>query len=300
MVRIYYTDLQHFIFHSLTTPPPMLHFTHIYEAARAALNITRDEYALCNFIKTLSSNPSSSRPGWCDSTREQKADFVGISVRGLDGMEERMVALGLIEKARRHTRTTQLWWDTVELAKTAANQQPAQSAGLGQSAQSAGLESAQSAGLTGTNCTLNLHKLHTLRNNKRKENNTGSDVSVNDVFALSSSPKAGTPDELFNALAGFYKAWPQEWSTGIMASSKGSAWSQEERGHIVRTFARWAIESGKGTDTYQQLNARLQRWFSDQYLRRQSGQGLGGIPTAPQHQAAGSGVHLSNPAFKPL
>ena len=283
----------------------MLPFTHIFEHARISLgNLSRDEYALCNFIQVLSSHPNSSRPGWCDSTREQKADFVGLSLRGLDKMEARLVQLELIVKDKRHTKTTTKWWDAVQMAK-AETSKSAQSAGLPaeeatESAQSAGLQSAQSAGKTGTKCTKNLHKVQPLSNNNNKGITTGENVVKNPPYHLRSSPNATTPDELFAAMGEFYKQNTEEWATGIMENSKGSAWSNEERGLIVRTFTRWAIENNKGQDTYHQLNARLQRWFSDQHLRKQAGQGLGGIPTNTTGQAPGSTPPSNNPAFKPL
>jgi uncharacterized phage protein (TIGR02220 family) len=99
----------------------MLRFTHIYEIARKRMRLTRDEYALCNYISTWASHPKSVRAGWCDRTFQQKADFIGITKRGVIKMQQRMVAIGLIDTdpLTSYTRTTVAWFDAVIAAKNA-------------------------------------------------------------------------------------------------------------------------------------------------------------------------------------
>ena len=99
----------------------MLRFTHIYEIARQRMGLSRDEYALCNYVATWASNPKSTRAGWCDRTFDQKAAFIGITKRGVIKMQQRLVALDLIEKdpLTSYTRTTVAWFDTVMAAKNA-------------------------------------------------------------------------------------------------------------------------------------------------------------------------------------
>lgn len=94
-------------------------FTHIYEHARAAMDLSRDEYALCNYIATWSANPASPRAGWCNRTLSQKAAFIGITERGITKMQNRLIELGLIEKdpITAHTRTTVAWFEMVNAAK---------------------------------------------------------------------------------------------------------------------------------------------------------------------------------------
>ena len=98
-----------------------LTFTTIEEAARKELGISRDEYALCNYVQTWSAHPKNRQPGYCDRTRQQMADFVGITERGLLKMLDRLESLGLIERystTKFLHRITQHWFDTVELAKS--------------------------------------------------------------------------------------------------------------------------------------------------------------------------------------
>lgn len=99
----------------------MLRFTHIYEIARQRMGLSRDEYALCNYIATWASHPKSTRAGWCDRTFQQKADFIGITKRGVIKMQQRLAAIDLIETdpLTSYTRTTVAWFDAVIAAKNA-------------------------------------------------------------------------------------------------------------------------------------------------------------------------------------
>lgn len=96
-----------------------LGFTYIYESARKRMDISRDEYALCNYIQTWASYPSNSRPGWCDRTVKQKAEFIGVTDRGLQKMQTRLIELGLIEKDPNlfHYRITRAWFELVTQAR---------------------------------------------------------------------------------------------------------------------------------------------------------------------------------------
>ncbi len=97
-----------------------LTFTTIEEPARAALEITRDDYALCNYIQTWSSHPGNKQPGYCDRTRQQMADFIGVTTRGIMKMLDRLERVGLVERLSEKRflhRITMRWFDTVSLAK---------------------------------------------------------------------------------------------------------------------------------------------------------------------------------------
>lgn len=71
--------------------------TLINESARKRLGITRDEYALCAYVHYRIADPNTTQPGWCPDTREEIADFVGITRRGLLKMINRMAEYGLLE-----------------------------------------------------------------------------------------------------------------------------------------------------------------------------------------------------------
>ena len=90
-----------------------LYFTTVNEVAAAALDITRDEYALCNYIAVHSANPRNKVPGYCERTLEQKAAFIRITTRGLTKMQNRMIEIGLLEKAPNSPliRITKKWFE---------------------------------------------------------------------------------------------------------------------------------------------------------------------------------------------
>lgn len=95
----------------------MLEFTHIYESVRRSLNLSRDEYALLNYILVLSANPKSGCPGWCDSTLEQKADFIGITSRGISKMQSRLIHDSLMVTNLGFTQVTSKFYDMVTFAR---------------------------------------------------------------------------------------------------------------------------------------------------------------------------------------
>lgn len=97
-----------------------LTFTTIEEAARHTLNISRDEYAVCNYVQTWAAHPSNKTPGFCNRTRGQMALFVGISERGMQKMLIRLEGMDLIKRASQSQflyRITERWFDIVVAAK---------------------------------------------------------------------------------------------------------------------------------------------------------------------------------------
>jgi len=71
--------------------------TSIMEDARLVLDITRDDYALCQYIHYRSADPRQAKRGWCCDTKEDLAFFVGISRVGIYKMIDRLEGLKLIE-----------------------------------------------------------------------------------------------------------------------------------------------------------------------------------------------------------
>lgn len=97
-----------------------LTFTTIEESARHSLNISRDEYAACNYVQTWAAYPSSKTPGFCNRTRGQMAAFIGISERGMQKMLSRLEGMDLIKRASQSQflyRITEKWFNTVVAAK---------------------------------------------------------------------------------------------------------------------------------------------------------------------------------------
>lgn len=87
--------------------------TTIYEKARRALGITRDQYAFCAYVVYRSADSRQKFAGWCCDPKEEIADFVGISRVGLFKMAREMEAFGLVEISGTGAyRGTPKWIDT--------------------------------------------------------------------------------------------------------------------------------------------------------------------------------------------
>jgi hypothetical protein len=100
-----------------------LTFTNVEESARKSLGITRDEYALCNYVQTWAVLPGNRTPGFCNRTRQQMAAFIGITERGILKMLGRMENEGLIERGGGFIfRITEKWFSAVVVAKTEREQ----------------------------------------------------------------------------------------------------------------------------------------------------------------------------------
>lgn len=88
--------------------------TNINEAARKELSITRDDYALCQYLHYRQGYPNDKNPGWCVDDKNEISDFIGISRPGLYKMIDRLERLKLIETdaVTGHCRATKLFINT--------------------------------------------------------------------------------------------------------------------------------------------------------------------------------------------
>lgn len=85
--------------------------TSISEHARRALDISRDEYALCAYMHYRQASPSQKVPGWCCDEKDEIAWFVGLTRQGLHKMVLRMESKKLLEVSGTNgaIRATQKW-----------------------------------------------------------------------------------------------------------------------------------------------------------------------------------------------
>ena len=76
-------------------------------------------------------------------------------------------------------------------------------------------------------------------------------------------PKAHTADELRAELANFYRPYPEQWRATIDGTPAVN-WPADKTKDVVENFCAWAIGEGYNGRTFQQINARLKRWFKDE------------------------------------
>lgn len=89
-------------------------YTHINEFARIIFGISRDEYAVCDYIHYRCADERMKVAGWCTDTKDMIADFIGISRPGLYKMLDRMLEKGLlrVDEARGYFKATPHYIDT--------------------------------------------------------------------------------------------------------------------------------------------------------------------------------------------
>jgi len=139
--------------------------TTIDENARASLGISRDEFALCDYVQFRSADPRSKARGYCTDSREEEAEFIGITVRGLIKMIGKMERIGLLERSKKGALSvTATWIDAVNGVKKQENsgaeirEQDAQS--TSKDANKVHSEGEQSSLQTGTKFTSQVNKVH--------------------------------------------------------------------------------------------------------------------------------------------
>lgn len=92
--------------------------TTINEAARKVLGISRDEYALCDYVQFRQADRRG-RVGWCVDSKQEIADFIGITRVGLFKMIDRLCSFNLlyVDPASRALQVTEKWIDTANECK---------------------------------------------------------------------------------------------------------------------------------------------------------------------------------------
>jgi Transcriptional regulator len=93
---------------------PKLRYTTILHDVRMKLGITMEEYAVCDLIHNLQSNPRNTTL-WCYASKEYIAETLGLSRATVFRILNRVIEEGLIERHAdtKQLRTTPKWFETV-------------------------------------------------------------------------------------------------------------------------------------------------------------------------------------------
>jgi len=95
-----------------STPKLKKQATNILEKARRIMGITRDQYAFCQYVHYRCADPRQSVSGWCCDTKEDIADFVGISRVGVHKMARAMEQSKLVSiSIGGYYQVTETWID---------------------------------------------------------------------------------------------------------------------------------------------------------------------------------------------
>jgi hypothetical protein len=93
-------------------------YTVILHHPRKQLGLTINEYCLADTVHKLSGNRSIV-PGWCYASKDNLADGISITRRGIHKMINRLKDKGILEvqEGTGYLRTTEIWRETVEIFK---------------------------------------------------------------------------------------------------------------------------------------------------------------------------------------
>lgn len=258
--------------------------THINEIARKSLGISRDEYALCAYLLFRQGYPSQKVAGWCCDTKDELADFVGITRQGLYKMCNKMESLKLIEQSAvgGYLRAAVLFIDSDngvnKVDKTSVNK--------------VDIECKQSLQNVSTKFTLDVNKVDEVNNSKIKKEKKDVERSEHapahfefsalEAETLNAPPvpqpppagphirdfvRADTPSEMLERIHAFYSTpVGEQEKERIYTSTIAGKMQPAERMDVVERFAAHAIEKGYGAGgkQYRDLNARFFMWWKDQ------------------------------------
>lgn len=104
-----------------------LTFTTIQHGFRKDHELSLNEYALCDLIYMLSTNPDSKIKGWCYMSKKKMADELGLGKRTVEMILNRMLDRGFLEKEPETSYLkTSILWNRVYFRGSAETAHPAQ------------------------------------------------------------------------------------------------------------------------------------------------------------------------------
>jgi len=119
----------------------------------------------------------------------------------------------------------------------------------------------ETGGVSNRNNGVFQNETHNIENNVEKDVSSPQENEVDIYKWFGKRPNAKTGVELSNSMRDFYKACPEQFKVDIMEGAKAQRYTTEKRADIIIEWACHMITVGKGNDTFQRLNAELQKWF---------------------------------------
>ena len=223
-----------------------LTYTTIQHGFRKAHGLSLNEYAICDIIYLLSTNPDSKIKGWCYMSKAKLAEEMGLGKRTVEMILNRMIDSGYLEKEPEtsYLKTTSKW-NKVYFIHSAESAHSAQK--LHQhSAETAHIDSAESA-----------------HYNNKIDNNTDKEAEASLFVSLLEQSK-----EIFSeaGLQGvfFQKVKSLNCLSDVEVNSYHDAWKKKNQAlgtdfkskdHLKRSFNRFIAEAkGSGGKTGLPIN----------------------------------------------
>lgn len=263
-----------------------------------SLGITRDEYALCSYIHYRSAWPGNESPGFCCDSKDQIADFIGITRQGLHKMVAKLEGKNLIERSGKKgfLRVTEAWILADNgVNKVDTHDEKAENS-CKQSLRKVSTKFTQTVNKVDTQYKVMIKEIKDEVVVAREEENqnstqpteqtqTTTTTTPNEKVTLTveekntpphvappppatigvlESPNAQTAHDLKASMSKFYKQNPTFWTDGILGFSKGAKYTQMQQIQIVEEWCLYTIQKHGGGRTFATLNAELGKWFRNQ------------------------------------
>lgn len=215
-----------------------LTYTTIQHSFRKANELTLNEYALCDMVYLLSTNPDSKIKGWCYMSKSKMAEELGLGKRTVEMIINRMIESNFIEKDQEtaYLKTSSKWNKVYfsGCAETAHSAQKLRS----DSAETAHSDSAETA-----------HYNNKIDNNKIKSGDEApiyksligksfelfSEAGISGVYFLKMKNLYGISDVEVNRL---FQAWKKE------HEATGTIFKTPE--HLKNSFNKFIKNSRRG------------------------------------------------------
>ena len=252
--------------------------TLINESARKRLGITRDEYALCAYVHYRIADPNTTQPGWCPDTREEIADFVGITRRGLLKMINRMAEYGLLEVGgtgllrvgTRWMKEENAWEQSSPKIGNFVPMKREQSSQRGVNKVPKvykGDNKEEKEELSVSARAKNASPLET--ETPLSENESSGGGAAQNPPSPESVAYTTDPAELEMLLRTYYMARPDDWKVikerlDRAAAQAGKKYDKEKIADVVSRYCDWTITKGHTGWTFSQHHSRLRMWMADQ------------------------------------
>lgn len=214
-------------------------YSFVWHEFRRQHGLSCDEYVLCDMIFYLSKNDNSEVPGWCYKSRENMAQYMGVSKQGLLNMIERMEKKGFLEKDAhtKYLRTTKKWQDVYIKKKenTTDEQQSKFRPEVNK------VDHEQSTNFTGSGKETLPHINSNTDNDINKNTDVVGAVHKKLDVEIKKNYTEWTPQEFrdivhsyksvysYSLLEGFYNKWKQRNPSGKMKFQCEPFWSMETR-----------------------------------------------------------------------
>lgn len=266
------------------------HTTNINEVARQNLGITRDDYALCQYVQYRLADTRGKKAGWCSDKKEDLANFIGITRPGVYKMLERMERVGLLEidPPTGFCRVTPKWIDTEQNRKQS----------LQDSVNKVDKKRKQSLQSGVNKVTHNIEEKEIEKEERECEKEEArfappapaesaepthllkfkgpGNPELTEVVGIAlpveppkpiqpwEYPNAASPKELKSTLLRYAEQEPDNWRDNVLEVGRATSWTSEKIDECLTDFCAWQFKTDNVRAKLGQYTAGFSLWLKSQ------------------------------------